>query len=522
MKAKGQILGTYSVKIAIALLLLIVGGFLYLRADLSRNRAYSLSRQTKEQLRNQKERVVVKVFASQGLPPEFSSLNRSLKDLLAEFQRLSRGKLVYEYVRAKSNEDLIQQAQEYNLPPYMVITSEDDRQVSKQVVLGLSFESGGKTSALPLKPGMESLLEYQLYKHLNKLRKESLPEILVFADSLSLMFQYRSNPDELATFFLELMDNYRMTRTDLQTEPEFAPVMLCLGVIDSLSTQQIYNLDQYLMRGGKLVLCQDRVGLYTSPQGSALFEIKSNLFDLLEHYGVRVLPNVVLDRECEIRQGAGLGSQTPYPFFPLISPNPRYPYTQGFGRLYLYFASQVDSVPQAQLKLEPVLRTSAGSNVLVGPEYQVEEAIQRGLDPRYLNQPPKTVAAEYSGRLRSYFTEALPGRKLITTSPATRIIIFGDSELPLDFGAGAYIVLNSIDHLLNRPQLLKLRSPRQSDNPLGPGIYMNKRKIMVADPERVAKQLAQSFKTIAVLLPLALLFLLVVVQASRRKKAYSG
>lgn len=505
MSGKKEIWGSYGIKIASALLLLFVGSFLYLRLDASRDRAYSLTSQSKQTLRALRDKVVIKVFASQDLSPQLAGLNRALKDLLTEFQRQSRGKLVYEYVRARGNDDLIEQALEYNIAPYTVVTVENDRQITKQVVLGLSLEGAGKASALALKPGMEIRLEYQLLKLLNNLQNDALPEIAVFADSLSLMFQYSSNPDETATFFQEVMENFRMRYTDLNTPSDSADVMLCFGVVDSLSQAQLYNLDQFLMRGGKAVLCQDRVAVYNTPQGSAVVEIKSNLFNLLQHYGILIKPNVVLDAECEIRQGSALGTQVPYPFLPLIRANQAVPYTKGFDQIFLYMASELDSVPGSRIKFSPVLKSSDRSNVLYGPALQIDQAIASGLDPRYLNQPPKAVAAEYTGPVSSYFRGPLADTLSYQAKGSTQVIVFGDSELPLDFSAGAFIVLNAVDYLLGRDDMFKLRSPRSSDNVLGVDVYLNRRGIQPSDPERALGNLTMGFKLLAILLPLVLL-----------------
>jgi len=282
-------------------------------------------------------------------------------------------------------------------------------------------------------------------------------------------------------------------------------VMLCLGVIDSLKTEQLYHLDQYLMRGGKVVMAQDRVAVFNTPQGTAVVEIGSNLFRMLEHYGILIKPNIVLDRECEVRQGAGMGTQTPYPFFPLVRPNPDFPYTMGFDTIFLYFASEIAPLPGTQLQIEPVLRTSGRSNTLAGPVFQVQEAINRGLDPSYLNQPPLTVAIEASGTITSFFSQALTDSTFHASTAEARIILFGDSELPIEFGAGAFIVLNAVDHLLGRPEMMRLRSQRKTDNWLGVELFMNKREILPTDPERVIGNLTMAFKLIAIFVPTLLL-----------------
>jgi len=77
MNTRNQIYGTYAIKILIAVLILILSGFLFLRLDASRHRSHSLSRITKKTLRELEDRVVVKVFASAELPGEFGTLNRT-------------------------------------------------------------------------------------------------------------------------------------------------------------------------------------------------------------------------------------------------------------------------------------------------------------------------------------------------------------------------------------------------------------------------------------------------------------
>lgn len=515
MNTRNQIFGTYAVKILIAVLVLILASLLYVRLDASRNKSYSLSKATKTTLRSLKGKVVVKVFASDELPQDMSSLNRDLKDMLEEFQSQSRGKLKFEYVRAKNTEDLIDQARQYNIPPFPVTIFEEDKMVSKEIVFGASFEGMGKSSSMYLRPGMETMLEYQVLKQINKLRPEDLPKITVFVDSLALMLQYQSYQDNVATFFLELMENYQIEHTNLLTAPKQTPVMLCLGVVGPLSDLQLYHLDQYLMQGGQVVMLQDRALVRFSDQGTAVEELDSNLFRMLEHYGILIKPNIVLDQECEVVQG-GLGIQTPYPFFPKLKPNPKYPYTEGFESIVMNIASELGSMPGSKLKMEPVLQTSGKSNMLLGPQFRIDEALSRGLEPGYLSLPSLTVAAQYSGKFSSFFSEALTDRTFHASSGNTRFILFGDSDFNLEFGAGVFIIHNAIDYLLGRVDMMKLRSPRSSYNRLGADIYMGKHQMQPADPEKTYSRLIQGFKITAILLPLLLLAFVGIYLAARR------
>ncbi|MDD4223874.1 MAG: Gldg family protein [Candidatus Cloacimonetes bacterium] len=516
MNTRSQIFGTYAVKILIAVLVLILASFLYLRLDASRNRSYSLGKATKTALRALKDKVVVKVFASDEMPQELSTLNRSLKDMLEEFQQSSRGKLKFEYVRAKNTDELIDQARQYNIPPLTATIYEEDKMVSKEIVFGVSFEGGGQSSSMYLRPGMETMLEYQLLKQVNKLQSETLPEIAMFADSLALMYQYAYYQDQVATFFSDLTENYQVQFTRLDSMPKQVPVMLCLGVADSLSTLQLYHLDQYLMKGGQLVMLQDRALVTFSSQGTSVTQTDSNLLRMLEHWGILIEPNIVLDQECELGKGGGLGTQIPYPFFPRLKPVADVPYTAGFDPIVVNIASELGLMPGSQLKMDPVLQTSGKSNRLLGPVFNIDQAVNRGLEPGWLSLPPLTVAAEYSGKFRSFFDRALTDSTFHASVDQARIILFGDSEFNLEFGAGAFITLNAIDHLLGRADMVKLRSPRITYNRLGADVYMDKHQLQPANPEKTVSRLTLGFKLTAILLPVLLLAFVGIALASKR------
>lgn len=519
MNTRSQIFGTYAMKIFIAVLVLILSGFLFLRLDASRHRSHSLSRETKKTLRELDDKVVVKVFASDDLPGEFATLNRALKDMLQEFQSVSRGKLKFEYARAKDPDELADEAMQYNIPQMPLPIFEKDRMVSKNIVFGIGFEGMGKAASMPLRPGMEEMLEYQLLKQINKLQRTNLPELSVFADSLALLTQYSLYPDHLATFFLELEENYEVQHTNLQTAPKQTPVMLALGVVDSLSTLQLYNLDQYLMAGGKIVMLQDRAMVSYTSQGTAVTELDSNIFRMLEHYGILIKPNIVLDQDCEIGMAPGQGGQIPYPFFPHLKPAPKIPYTSGFENIVMNIASELALMPGAKLKMEPVLQTSGKSNTLLGPWFDLNEAMRSALEPGSLELPPITVAAEYSGPFKSYFSNALTDSTFHASSDSSKIILFGDSDFNLEFSSGgAYVVLNAVDHLLGRTDMVKLRSFRTSYNRLGADVYLIKRGRQVADPQKAMNRLGNIFKLSAIVLPLLLLALLEFSLLVRRKK----
>ena len=96
-KKLGNISGL-AIKIGIALLILLISTLVTLRWDLSKDRAYSLSKNSKELMRSLDDVMLVKIVSSKELPAELNNLNRYTADLLREYQLSSRGKLRFEYV----------------------------------------------------------------------------------------------------------------------------------------------------------------------------------------------------------------------------------------------------------------------------------------------------------------------------------------------------------------------------------------------------------------------------------------
>ena len=82
--------------------------------------------------------------------------------------------------------------------------------------------------------------------------------------------------------------------------------LLVHGIQDSLSNDEMYNLDQFIMRGGKLFLGVSRVDAQLQ-QGIGN-EIKTNFYDFLTNYGIQIGDEMLIDKRCgqiQIQQKQG-------------------------------------------------------------------------------------------------------------------------------------------------------------------------------------------------------------------------
>ncbi|GAB1467436.1 hypothetical protein MASR2M64_01040 [Candidatus Cloacimonadota bacterium] len=511
-KQTNSILSALLIKLAIIVMILLVASFLKLRLDFSKNKAYSLSTVSKEAVRSLKDNMVVKIFASEELPPEMNNLDRYLKDLLSEYQIAGKGKFHYEYIRGLGTEELRAQAEENGLSTMYFRIYENDKTTNKEVIFGIVFEYQGKFDSMNLLPQMEPKLEYQLTLKVQKLAKYTLPEICVFRDSLFVQMP--------ATVFNEAMQaNFNVVDVDLLTPPKQTKAMIFAGVMDSLSTTQLYNLDQYIMQGGNLVIMQDRV----ATDGSSLFEIKSNIFPFLRNYGIEIDKNLAMDIFCDIR-GVGVDTSIPFPIYPILRGS-NHPITRNISDIIMYLTNGISFTKAAGLKFLPILESSVNSGILMGPDYPMDPSLFRNPDPDLFSHPPITLGAIVEGKASSYFKDKqqfqAPG--FIAQNDNFRMVVLGDRELSIDsdkniYADRNYVILNAVDWLLKRDSMLAIRSRHLQQSILDIPYYINKHDYLWGDTVKLEKRIKTGIKLASTVLPSLLLIGIGVFMALRRKQ----
>ena len=296
------------------------------------------------------------------------------------------------------------QAARDNIFTQRTMILENDQQTVRDIFMGMAFEYKGNRESLNLTKEIEGRLEYEITALLRRLTKASLPVVTVFQDSLYSAEYYKY-------FEHHMNQNYQMIPTNLTAPVKASEVLIFPGVADSISTLQLYNLDQYIMHGGKVMFLQDRVmGLV---QYNRADEIHSNLFKFLEHYGIEIKPNLVLDQDCatiNMSQRSGIFTidiPVPFPPIPFVQGMKTSVVSKGLSDILFYLCSEINTATNVEgVTVTPLLKTSANSGIMDGPEFDIspEKYMQQKLMST-LNYPPVTVSALYTGKFTSYFAD---------------------------------------------------------------------------------------------------------------------
>ena len=504
------------VKLAIVLMVLLVGSYVKFRMDFSKNKVYSLTQVSKDAVRKLQDNMVVKIYASSELPSEMTTLDRYVRDLLTEYKLAGKGKFHYEYITGLSLDELKNQAQQYGLGSMYFRIFENDKTTSKQVVYGAVFEYQGNYDSINLMPSIQAKLEYELTLRIQKLSRYTLPEITAFADTL-----YSFMPKQ--AYENALKANFNVTFTDLNTPPKQTPVMIFHAGYDSLSTTQLYNLDQYIMNGGKLVLIQDKI----VSDGSSVFELQSNMFEFFENFGMKFSPSIAMDIFCDSRQ-MGVDTNMSFPIYPVLR-GLQHPITRNISNIIMYMGSGIIFIKKPGLQFETILATSANSALLEGPDYQLDTGLFYNPDPEKFKNPPIPLGAIVQGRMESYFKDKpefqMPGYKSEISDG--KIVVYGDRELYIDpekdiYKDRYYVILNAVDWLLDRETMINIRSRHMQKSILDIPYYMNKHELMWGDPGKTERRIKLGIKIVSTALPSLILIIIGGFIALRRKQRQRG
>ncbi|MDJ0856416.1 MAG: Gldg family protein [Desulfobacterales bacterium] len=330
----------------------------------------------------------------------------------------------------------------------------------------------------------------------------------------------------LGTFMQLLSDSYSIKRIDLKEDriPASLKVLIIARPTALFTDYDLFQIDQALMRGTRLVLFLDAIGDSTPP-GQPVFRqqpqfapIQTGLERLLENWGVKIRPSIVLDENCFRQRLSGDmgGGERPIYFAPLIQSaniNADEPYLESIRGLIALKMSPLELDPE-RLEAGGIQATRLFSS---SPQsWEMSERIT--LDPMAIGGPPPPedqqqfhLAYLLKGSFPSYFAgqpvpekpapaeapdadaaeadiaaenpEAEAGAvdlNAIESAPARRdqgepshILVVGSSDLIQDtiLEAGgrspnSMFVMNVIDYLNDRAGVAAMRSKEQRFNPL--------------------------------------------------------
>ena len=492
----------------------VLAGIFYTQADLTGDRRYTLAQPTKQMLRDLKERVYVEVLLDGEFPAGFKRLQTATREML-EDMRSQNGLIEYNFedpLRG-SREDVQgrQQAlREVGIEPMTIDIKETGQSVKRSVFPVAIFHYGSRQIPVNLiennSPAIspevinnsEKKLEYKFASAIKKLLMPAKPFILFTTGHGELT--------KLQTFDLErsLLQFYNTDRLVLDSVVNLTPASCALLVIakprTAFAEKDKFKVDQYIMQGGHVLWLIDRLNADLDSLAATGHFVPQDyplqLEDMLFKYGIRIMPDLVMDMECsKLKLVAGkVGNQPqfelyPWYYFPTVLPVGTHPIVRNLDRVDLHFCSTIDTIrTKTAVRKTPLIKTSRYSNLQFSPVDISFEIIRQAPKPEFFNKGPQTVgvllegvfASNYENRVSADMLAGLQriGMDFRATSVPTRMLVISDGDVAANFAneerkqwyplgynrnediayANKDLLLNAIEYLIDPNGVVAARS----------------------------------------------------------------
>jgi ABC-type uncharacterized transport system involved in gliding motility auxiliary subunit len=436
-----------AIGLAALLLLLVALNFLLARVpgriDLTAGDLYTLSGGTKKILRGLSSPVKVKLYLSQGdaVPVQLRSFAQRVEDLVREFKDVAGSNLVVERYNPAPDSEQEDAAQLDGIEPQQLVSGE-------QFYLGVAVSQLDRKQAIgAISPQRERLLEYDLVRAIARVASAERPRIGLMAglpvlgEKFNPFTRQSSEPWVLAA---ELKREFEVKEVPMSAKEidKDINVLLLIHPRDA-QPQTEYALDQFVLRGGKLIAFVDPYAYFDQtptmpgipPQASS-----SSLPLLFKAWGVQMDPGRVI---ADVVFGSGGGAR----YTPTVLSLNRTAFSRddvvtGTIETLLYaFGGAFEVKAVDGLKMTELVRSSPNSMLVdsVNATRSGDEAT-RSFQPSGKALP---LALRLTGKFKTAFPEGLqekdkpvPGTPQLRESTAgNSVILVADVDLLADGAA---------------------------------------------------------------------------------------
>ena len=448
MKLKKHEALIYSAVGLVALLLVLVAvNFLVsrvpARVDLTDGDLYTLSPGTRKILRGLQSPVKVKLYISQSesVPVQLRGFAQRVEDTVREFKQAAGSNLVVERYNPKPDSEEEDAAQLDGIEPQQLYTGE-------QFYLGIAVSQLDRKQAIPaVSPQRERLLEYDLIRAIARVGNPERPKIGLMAglpvlgEKFNPFTRQSSEPWVLAN---ELKRDFDVKEVPVGAKEidKDINVLLLIHPKDA-QPQTEYALDQFVLRGGKLIAFVDPYAYFDqnpSMPGVPPEPSSSTLPTLFKAWGLTMDPGKVVS---DVVFGSGGGQR----YTPTVLSLNRTAFSRddivtGQIETLLYpFGGAFDIKPQEGIKVTELVKSSPNSMLVdnVNATKSGDEAT-KAFKPSGKSMP---LALRLTGKFKTAFPDGLKdGDKPVPNTPALRessaensVILVADVDLLADGAA---------------------------------------------------------------------------------------
>lgn len=417
-----------------------------LRWDLTENNLYTLSDGTRNILKRLDTPVTVRYYANDNsdyMSPAELAYSKRIEDLLKEYQKAAGSQLTIQKLNPEPSTDAEDSAILDGLQRGL------SRETGNEIYLGLAVTCVDETETIPFLPARsETLLEYDLSRAIARVHDGAGSTVRIMT-SMQVGGGFSGNPmmgggPSQPWFFVEdLRRDFTVEFLPATAEeiPADTETLIVLHPFD-VTEQAQFAIDQYLLKGGKVVVAVDPSFFYARAMGGGGNPMQptpgpmpnSNLNKLFEAWGVKyddtkVVADLKYGTEI-IRQGYFVPTFLTLNQSAMTSDDPIVKFIQ--NAQFLTPGGFTITAPEGVAKTDLV--TTSTQTQLVGSfeaDPTQEDAIQRLRDEFKSSDTSYSIISRLSGTFKTAFPDGNPAEAKKEGEGES-----GDQDQPADPAAG--------------------------------------------------------------------------------------
>jgi ABC-type uncharacterized transport system involved in gliding motility auxiliary subunit len=484
------------------------------RLDLTENGQYTLAQGTKNIVRSLREPIVLKFFYSKKTAASYAQINAyagRVRDLLNEYVALSDGKIRLEEIDPEPFTEAEDQATANGL-------TGAPTQSGELVYFGLVGTNtiDGKETIAFFNEDREPYVEYDISSMIYRLSNPKKPKVAILSSlplqqgsgGMAAMLQGRARPFIL---YQQLMQTYDTTNLppNSATIPPGTDVLLLVHP-GQLTDQQTYAIDQFVMKGGRVLAFVDPASEIAGAasrgfgqQGSG--PTPSDLPKLFKSWGIAYDQGKVIgDRDLAqaVQVNDPRNPVQPYPVWLHVTGdqvNHNDQITANLQQLNLATVGALSPLKGATTTFTPLISSSSNASLLDAMEVRMGGQPEQLLAQIVPTGHPFTIAARITGPAKTAFPKGPPAApkpdaknpkpvaqpKLgpeVTSAKNINVVVMADSDIfddkfwvrlqnlygrqvGMPFADNAAFVLNAVENLTGSGDLISLRTRAAADRP---------------------------------------------------------
>ncbi len=438
-------------KVGLVLIILVFVNLLnfklFYRVDLTKDKLYTLTPTTKDELNQLEDNFLVKAYFTPNLPPPFHNHKRIVQEQLDEFRAYAPQQFHYQFINVGDDPDAEKEAVSEGMEPVSAKIIKNDEYQTKKGYAGLVFSYGDKTERLPVVQQLDHL-EYYITSNMKKLLTPQAIKVGFLSG------QGEATLDKMVGFRKELSKHFDTKVVNLaggnKSVPADITILLVVAPKTRFSDKDKYQLNNYVMRGGKIAFFLNTVTVDSTTHRATIADL--NITDMVENWGCALNNDLVMDATCVTittkvdTLATSLPTDIQYPFYPVMSSYPQGNVSfRSLPAVAFTFVSSVDpKIANIKGVTGEVLLTSSNRSTKIEGEQMDTDPAQTFPDEMftYQNIP---VAAAIDGQFKSMYNikravelkilkaeEADYEDPIPARSVNTRIVVVGDGDFVLD------------------------------------------------------------------------------------------